>query len=955
MLIGKPDLCKSCIGWDWECPSKGQGFILPSGTGSNKTLLVGEAAGESEALAGYPFVGKAGETLTKLLIRGGLNKDDFSIYNVLACRPPNNKLSGMWYMEQVIDHCRPHLDAVIEERKPKAIVTLGVVAFQRILPEISRQYGVGLLDSKSRKGARGYTFWSDKYNCWVVPTVHPAFAMRGKTGWLQVILHDVQRGVEVARDGYVYDTVDYTLDPTPYDALKWVEEFEAELRQDPDLILSCDIETPHKGANEEELDIEDSQDYIILRCGYSYKDKHGLSLPWDGPFRNIHERLLGANCVHTWWNGSYDIPRILADDIKLGGFNRDAMDQWHVLNSDLNKSLGFVTPFFRNGQPMWKHLGADRPAYYNCVDADVAGSNSRGTISLLKQHGMWGVYKEFVEELDPVFSAMTKAGMPIDKELRIASSKELITRRNKVRAEIETLAPIEIKNLSPKAGFVREPADKTGLEQFTFGGIRSKYCTACEIKAPTKAHFKSKTLKHCSICHKKWTAKHVLPTKKVNPCLGGCCVLTEQNPCVGATTVERVEGEQRWARIEPFLASTKGILRYQQFSKHPYIYTGRGEDKKPSTDIKALKKLQGKYPTDLFYPLVVDDREYTKVGGTYLGWYDEETKQIDGGFPVSRTGRIHSHFTHAPSTLRSSMVAPNLQNLPRGDDSEVQRWVKQMFVAGPGMCFVEADFKGIEAQIVGVHANDKDFLRLAKIDIHSYFTAHNLYRQHIITAEDVPDLKWSDTDLRGHLKTIKKRFDAERNIGKRCIHAGNYRVGPTKLHEEYPKWFPKVKDASNVLRFYYEVFPSINKWHERICLQVDKSAIFRNSFGHTLRFYQVLSWAKRGNSWEWSYGDDAKRLIAAGPQSDAAFIGKRALKRCYYNYPNSMAQWLRLFIHDSIFTEVPIKRADEARQILEFEMALPVPELALPKEWGYGDCLSIEVETKQGASWATMS
>lgn len=328
--------------------------------------------------------------------------------------------------------------------------------------------------------------------------------------------------------------------------------------------------------------------------------------------------------------------------------------------------------------------------------------------------------------------------------------------------------------------------------------------------------------------------------------------------------------------------------------------------------------------------------------------------KIKGGMPVGKDGRIHGVFRHTPSTLRSSMVAPNLQNIPRGDDSEVQALVKKIFVAGPGNIFVAADFCGIEAQIVGVHANDRDYLRLAKIDIHSYFTSQNLYRQKVITAQDLPDLKWSDVDLRGHLKVIKKRFNAERNIGKRCIHAGNYRVGPTKLHEEYPKWFPKVKDASAVLHFFYEVFPSINAWHERICLQVDKSTIFRTSFGHALRFYSVLNWKKSGSGWDWDYGDDAKRLIASGPQSDAALIGKRALKRCYFNYPDTMAKWLRLFIHDEILTECPINKADEAAAILKFEMELATPELILDSSWGFGNTLCIESEGKVGTTWANM-
>lgn len=906
-MLPKGKHCSGCV-----LEQLGQGFMAPSGTGKNGVLLVAEALGEQEAIEGFPFAGKAGFTLEKILKRGGLDRDDFKIANTVWCRPPKNKLSGEWYQQDAINQCSPYLDAVIRDMSPRCIVALGAVAARRLVPTLP----VGVVE------ARGYTFWSEEYNTWIVVTVHPSFIMRGKTAWAQVLLYDIQHAVEIARDGYAYSEPDYTLDPPPSEALRWVEDFETYHQQNSDLYLSCDIETPEKDADEEGLDLEDGSDYLIQRCGYSYRDGHALSIPWDGPYRIIHNRLLGTACQKVFWNAPFDTPRIRANGISIGGDVHDAMDAWHVLNSDLKKSLGFVAPFFAKRQKMWKHLSSSEPAYYNAVDADVAGINMRGTVELLKKNNLWKVYNEFICELDPVYAAMSRAGMPVDLERRIESSKQLIAKRDGVRQRIQEIIPDAIKPYSPKNGYVRTPASTDGLVERTFDGVTVKYCPNCGERDPKKPHFKA---------YKK-----------------------RQNPCAGFSVAERVEGTKRWVKMEPFVPSTKGIMRYQEYMKHPLIFTGRGDDRKATTDEKAIRNLIGKHIEDPFYPLVLDDREYTKVGGTYIGWFNPETGQIEGGFPVGRDGRVHGTFRHTPSTLRSSMVSPNLQNLPRGDDSEVQKWVKGMFVAPAGWTFVARDFKGIEAQLVGHNAGSKDYLRLAKIDVHSYFTAYNLYRVGKITTADLPDLKWSDADLKGCLKQIKKRFEVERNIGKRCIHAGNYRVGASKLHEEYPQWFPKIKDAAAVLAFYYEVFPEINAWHERLCKLVDRSAIIKNSFGHAHRFYQVLEWTKRGSKWEWTYGDDAKRLIAFGPQSDAAFIGKRALKRLYYNYPETVARWLRLFIHDEIFTECPKDRADEVDSILQFEMEQPIRELPLDPTWGFGSFLAIESEAKRGDCWEGM-
>jgi hypothetical protein len=768
------------------------------------------------------------------------------------------------------------------------------------------------------------------------------------------LIHDVQRAVEIAQNGYEQAKVDYLCDPTVMDAMRWVDEFEEYYRNHPDLWLSTDIETAGKDADEEALDLEEGEFAPPLRCGYSYRKGHALSIPWDGPYRVVHERLLRHECQKLFWNGSFDVPRILATGAVINGAIHDGMDAWHVLNSDLKKSLGFVTPFFYHGFPMWKHTSSEQPAWYNAADCDTAGVNMRGTVELLKKHGMWDVYYEYVCELDPVFSSMTRAGMPVDIFRRVASSKELIKRRNALRHHLQSLVPQEIKPLQPKAGYVREPKDKTGLSLVVFNGVKVTKCTICGERDPKKIHFKSRQRVECGRCGSKWTKAHVKPRKKGNDCEGAEAIASEINQCSLGSVVTTLEGEQRWAKVLPFIPSTKGVLAYQKAKGHPYIFKGKGSDKKATTEDKAIKTLIGKYH-DPFYEAVLEDRELTKLGGTYIGWWDEQASRIEKGFPVGRDGRIHGHFRHTPSTLRSSMVSPNLQNLPRGNESEIQRWVKQMFVAPPGYVFVERDFSGIEAVLVGYHAGSRDFYRLAKIDVHSYFTAHNLRRLGVLTDADLPSLSWSDKELKLWGKeVIKGRFGAERDIGKRCIHAGNYRVGARKLHEEYPSWFKDVKAAAKVLSFFYEVFPEIDKWHERVCTQVDKTAVIRNSFGHVHRFYQVLNWEKRSGKWEWTYGDDAKRLIAFGPQSDAAFIGKRALKRMYYGYPETLGKWLRLFIHDSIMCECRVSDADNCDRIMASEMEKPIEQMPLDPSWGFGTYVAIDSEAKMGDCWGDM-
>src|SRR4051812_18124778 len=92
--------------------------------------------------------------------------------------------------------------------------------------------------------------------------------------------------------------------------------------------------------------------------------------------------------------------------------------------------------------------------------------------------------------------------------------------------------------------------------------------------------------------------------------------------------------------------------------------------------------------------------------------------------PVGLDGRIHTTFTHNPSSLRLSSVDPNLQNIPRGTDSEVEHWVKEIFVAPPRKVFWARDYSGIEAVLVGYFSGCARYTRLAKLGVHAFVASH---------------------------------------------------------------------------------------------------------------------------------------------------------------------------------------------------------------------------------------
>ena len=95
--------------------------VFGSGSPSAELMFVGEAPGFHEDKQGVPFVGAAGQLLSKLLQGIGLEREDVYIANVLKCRPPGNRDP----LPEEIEACEPHLWRQIELIQPKLICTLG--------------------------------------------------------------------------------------------------------------------------------------------------------------------------------------------------------------------------------------------------------------------------------------------------------------------------------------------------------------------------------------------------------------------------------------------------------------------------------------------------------------------------------------------------------------------------------------------------------------------------------------------------------------------------------------------------------------------------------------------------------------------------------------------------------------------------------------------------------------
>lgn len=133
------------------------------GTGNPRAelMFIGEAPGADEDAQGEPFVGRAGQLLTKIIQAMGFARHEVYIANVLKCRPPDNRVPD----PAEVANCLPYLIEQIELIQPKAMVALGATAVKALLDV---QLGITKM--------RGT--WYSFRGIPIMPTFHPAYLLR---------------------------------------------------------------------------------------------------------------------------------------------------------------------------------------------------------------------------------------------------------------------------------------------------------------------------------------------------------------------------------------------------------------------------------------------------------------------------------------------------------------------------------------------------------------------------------------------------------------------------------------------------------------------------------------------------------------------------------------------------------------------------------------------------------
>lgn len=846
MLLQKPSQCKGC-----PLETLGQGFSEPEGVGSIPLLIVGESLGYNEMLEGLPFrpSAQAGSILHRVIQeKGKYNRSQFAFWNLCACHPPSDKLSGTSYEYEAVNHCRVYFDKVIERYKPKVILACGALPFKHLVGLTGKNTDISKV--------RGYVFKSKYPDVLVVPTFHPSFIRRGNSNLINVLVWDFMKAVGIAQgkeESYIIDPINqYKLKPFGYLTNPSVEaafNLLEYIKQNSSILISYDIETEKsQGVDEDEL-TEYGQN--ITQIQFSVSPNSGIAMPWIEPFITISKNILATinpKSGHNVWD--FDNPILKKSDVIINGRIDDTMLMFHHWQADLPLNLQFVSSFYNFPFP-WKHYAGSNLPFYGIADVDSVQYIMQSLPKQLKDRNLWDGYEKLVRELKPILIKVENRGLPINIKKQDEFRTHIELREKEIEKELNKVIPESFIRYFPTRGYVREPKELVGVVQ-RFIISNNRLATEDEIEVEAK---KIGLVKRDFNDEKRWCKEEYFNPESVDQ-VSDFIKHNKDTELAKKLAVKiakdsRLKGDEH-SNGKDNVSTSKTVL------KNLAIKTGRKE-----------------------YSLIVEHRELSKMAGTFL-------------WKPSEDGRVHTHFGFRTGSGQLTSRDYNIQQGP--EHYKLAEKFKETIEAGEGKVLIKVDYKAFFVRMLGFLAEDKSYYRLAQTDPHAFVTAHMVG---FPRANEC--INYSDENLISYLNEVKKEHSLLRNTqAKRTVLGMGNGLSEKGCYERYKddfnpskedvlsSWGRKKKNpldinpksgasylqeeierrgkerTRNLYILLRKLFPSIFRYHEKILKEASEKGYIDTPFGFR-RWFPAASeptYDRYGNIQSIKKGEQAEEALA---------------------------------------------------------------------------------------------
>lgn len=455
-------------------------------TTTAKIVLVGEAPGSDENNIGIPFVGKAGKLLDKILFKVGINRKEVFITNSIRCIPKAPPPQNVREPEpDELIACSEYLEKELLEIKPNVIVPMGNTALRVILG----QRGVNITKK------RGIEIWSEKYNCKVIPTFHPAAILRNPQHE-GITIQDFQRiklaseSKEVAKKNIgQYTTIDtlelldslveklLNVDAFAYD----IETTSLDWKTGKILCIAftwkegtgCVVPlTRYSGRPEEHTEIKERKVRKKVDGVWIQSEPKKVEVKktvivdeyfpyWEDKQAIVLEKLrtiLKSDVKKIAHNGKFDVKFLIKNNLPVNNFYFDTMLAHHLIDENAVNSHGLkectwvYTDMGGYDQPIedwfkekripekkrnYAHLPADLLYKYNCMDTDATFRLFLQFEPKLEQEHVDGLFFRLIMPLTKTLTQAEIDGVQIDIDYLAKLKIDLSESLQKIEKEIK--------------------------------------------------------------------------------------------------------------------------------------------------------------------------------------------------------------------------------------------------------------------------------------------------------------------------------------------------------------------------------------------------------------------------------------------------------------------------------------------------------------------------------------
>lgn len=890
-----------------------------------------EALGDKEATEGLPLRpnAPAGSVFQGIIRRiAGLDRNQLLIGNTIWCRPgTRNWLDGAPYEFAAIEHCQQYNRKLIQDRRPRVIVTLGAVPTRTVTGLHGHNQGIKLLRGFILQSARP-EYMVEGVPIPVIPSYHPSFLLRasktrskdkdsggvgakvekaeGGMSLAGVVTSDILLALRIARDGVPASH--------QFEAVHGNREVMEALYQDyllhPEWDMAWDIETPRSlDMSDDESEI-DSIQAEVTQIQFAHHSDKGYVFPgFEAQYvKDYTRKLLALPNRKLSWNGwKFDNKVVQGHHgIPILGLDVDLMKAWHWVQPDLPQGLQYATSFYAPHLHPWKHLAGaffqykgeqDEMDTYGACDVISLILNAEGIFKAMDQRGLRRSYDRHCLMLRSEMVAAQHRGFPVDPERHEAFGKKVGDEITSISATIQTLIPEEILGLEPK-----RKAKGSGITEYGYVKTPKQLLPFLDAAGnPSDGTDRISIVEQIPVEDDDGKETDELETKTMVYARRSVEVFNKESLEMERTT--------RWCRIKPFsVGSGPQKIAYINLRRDEEIAQrmAKGQDRakaerlakykvpqvrnkqkelKDNTGAKEMEKLY-KETGDPVFKNLVEIGKLKKLHGTYYkGW-------------KVRNGFVHTTFGLADTgTGQLSSTDPNIQNAPK--HSNLAKEFRGCIMAKPGRRLVEIDKKSFHAQTLAFEAHDKTYARLSAIDVHSYMTAHRLK-----FPEAHQLLSWSDKDMNAWFKerkadatTIYKSeavpnypdgltFQQVRDYkSKKVILGIGFCQGAQSIFEQNPEGYKDRKEVQTFLDLFGDIFGQVKQFQADITQLAHKQTYLTSRWGYIRRFYDVFQWVsnkwneRTGGFGDWAHGDDFEAAVAFLPANDAFGMIKEEMLR----------------------------------------------------------------------------